>query len=243
MLKKKLIIFDFDGVIYDVTELQMQGVIDSATSALQMQRIIDSATSDLNVFETKVKLPSHDFLKKCWGISITQMTKLFIEKLYWSDDQAKLFLFHEKGKRDYFKNGLANNFHKLTAKIKDKSLNMAICSNRNSASFYNLAEKLHLDTDDFEFIILGDSLPDEIRKPDKRVLDPIFTKYTKNEVILIGDTILSDLETAINTQIDFIGISSILHSKSDFTNSFKRANGENNYLVLNKVSQLETLLS
>ncbi|HKK54516.1 MAG TPA: HAD-IA family hydrolase [Patescibacteria group bacterium] len=230
MKNKKLIIFDFDGVIYDATEMQMQ-------------RIIDSASLALNQFETKSKVPSHNFLKKYWGISILQMSQVFMEKLHWNKNEANLFLFYEKGKKDYFEDGLANSFHKLAVKIKDKGLNMAICSNRYSASFYKLAKELRLNIDDFEFIILGDSLLDGIRKPDKRVLDPIFRTYTKNQVILVGDTILSDLKTAINSKIDFIGISSILHSRLDFTESFKKAHIENDYFVLDKLSQLETLLT
>jgi HAD superfamily hydrolase (TIGR01549 family) len=229
MRKKKLFIFDFDGVIYDATELQIRRIIDSAKLALA-----DS--------KTKAIVPDHDFLKQCWGISIEQMSQLFIKRLNWNKNQANLFLFYERDKEDNFESGLANNFKPLTKKIKNKGINMAICSNRYSSSFYSLARKLSLEISDFEFIILGDSLKG-IKKPDKRVLSSVFTKYDREEVILIGDTILTDLATAINSRIDFVGISSILHSEKEFKQSFMKSKLDNKYFVLDQLSKLETLLS
>lgn len=228
-MKKKLVILDFDGVIYDVTKLQMEKIINSAKLAL-------------NGFEAKGNIPTYNFLKQCWGISIFQMTQEFIDKLYWNDDQANLFLYYERENKDKFVNhGLAHGFIPLINKLKKRGINISICSNRYSSSFFKLTRQLNLDITNFEFIILADSQKD-IKKPNKKVLDPILNKYKRDEVVLVGDTIRTDLETAINAKIDFIGISSVLHTKTEFKQSFRRAKLKNNYFVLNKLTEIETLL-
>jgi phosphoglycolate phosphatase-like HAD superfamily hydrolase len=229
MLQKKLIIFDFDGVIYDV-------------STLQMQRIINSAQSALECSTDKGILPHEKFLKAYWGMSITDMSQLFVDKLNWTLDQAKLFLDYEKNNNGFFPNGLASGYNELILKLKNAGINVAICSNRYTHSFYPLIKNLQVPEKDFEFIILGDTLKNGVKKPDKRVLDPVFIKYNKEEVVLIGDTLRSDFQTAVNANIDFIGISSILHSQHDFTRKFKTHVNGSTFLVLNEFKQLSEVL-
>ncbi|MCF7795001.1 HAD family hydrolase [Patescibacteria group bacterium] len=229
MLKKKLIIFDFDGVIYDATEYQIQ-------------RIIDSADLALKTFKTTAKIPCRNYLKGLWGKSMTQMAKLFIDQLNWTSEEAKLFLYFEKQNSGFFENALAVGYHNLVEKLKSTDVKIAICSNRYTNTFYNLLKNLQVSRDDFEFIILGDTLKDGIKKPDKRILDPILLKYNKEDVVLIGDTISSDFMTAVNAEIDFIGISSILHSQDDFNNKFKEHINGNSFLAINEFKQLNEIL-
>lgn len=229
MLRKKLIIFDLDGVIYPVTELQME-------------RIIDSSKEALSFFESeKGNVPTFEFLKAHWGVSIVQMAELFVDKLYWTDEQANVFLYQENKTNHYFKNGLASGFLELIKTLKEKGIKVAICSNRRTKSFYPLLKKMGLSKKYFSYIILSDSLEGGIKKPDKRVLDPILETYQKKDLVFVGDSLSADFQTAVNAGIDFVGISSILHKPKDFQKAFKaKANG-NTCLVLAHVNQLQEI--
>ncbi len=231
MIEKKLIIFDFDGVIYPVTKMQMQRIINSS------QTVQNSTT------EKKGDIPTTKFLKKIWGKPIIDMAQTFKKELNWSDNQINLFLNQESEKSHYFENGLAENFQDLVKSLKTSGLELAICSNRPSDSFYPLTEKLKINSKDFSTIILGDSCENNIKKPDKRVLDIVFERgYLQKEVILIGDSINADFQTAVNTQIDFVGIISVLHDEQDFLEAFKKTkNIKSNYLILNHINQLKDL--
>ncbi len=197
MKNKKLLIFDFDGVLVFSVHVTFECIIDVAK-------------------KLGVKFPGFRLIKACWGKNIhDDLFPKLAKELNWTFKQmeyVKESFLKENKKLIYPLPDSISDFLKKASEAKD----LAILSNRKLSSLIVCSHKLGIDLSLFKNIVCPQN---GLYKPDPKTFN-FFWKigYRPEETVFVGDSIIHDLSAAKNhiPSIDFVAISSGLHEKSEF---------------------------
>jgi len=196
MRKKKLILFDVDGVL----------LLSTDKSITLLCKIIKQAGLPLN---TKLIFDN-------WGHLFAEVLIPMLARAdNWPEFKTELVL--EKT-NEYFKSISFHSPEGLSAKFQDLSLagyKLGIVTNRDSDELRRAFVDASLEFDLFEVIKTSD---DGIYKPDPRVFDEALKTFKAKEIVFVGDSLICDLPAAYSGEqkIDFVGITSVIHKKKDF---------------------------
>jgi phosphoglycolate phosphatase-like HAD superfamily hydrolase len=198
MQEKELFIFDYDGVLVNSVGLTFKTIILSAE-------------------ELKIKAPSFSSLIKNWGVSFEDhLFPDLAKELAWSKQQKDqvLGLFLEKNRELIYP--LPSSINYFLNEMKRMGKDLAILSNRDLNSLVSHSFKSSLNLKVFTEIVCPNN---GLFKPDARIFDYFWRLgYSPKKTIFVGDSIRFDLTTANNhlPVIDFIAITSGLHTKKEF---------------------------
>jgi len=196
MRKKKLILFDIDGVL----------LLSTDKSITLLCKIIEQAGLEVN---TKLIFDN-------WGHLFAQvLIPMLAEADNWPDFKKELVL--EKT-TEYFKTISFHSPAGLSDKLKSLILTgykLGVVTNRDNDMLKRAFVDAGLDFDLFEVVKTSD---DGIYKPDPRVFDEALESFKAEEIIFVGDSMICDLPAAYNHQqkIDFVGITSAVHKREHF---------------------------
>ncbi|NCD00845.1 HAD family hydrolase [bacterium] len=235
-MKKKGLIFDFDGVIYCSTKASMEKVIKNAIIAVGEK-----------------KAPNMKLVKSFWGQSIYHMAESFSVYKRWNALDKKRFLEAHLNddsplEIDRIKQ---KEIIEMLYMFKDKGKNLYIVSNRQKKSLTVVAKDIDLDLSIFKEIVFGDTVKKNgrfITKPDPLVLCPILLTKDKEEskpitdFVLIGDSANYDFMLATRTNIDFVGVASLLHDSEEWKYYFLKHKLPNKKHLIENILDLKLII-
>ena len=152
-------------------------------------------------------------IKEHWGKPFTTLLRYL-----YKTDHIDIAMSYNIATRDMFPKKLFQGTLDTLRALKEKGKKLAILTSTTKASLTNDFELLGIDSDLFEFIQTEDDT--EYHKPHPRVMDPIKKWIEKNgidiqETVFIGDD-MRDLNTAKNTGVQFIGVTTGMTTPADF---------------------------
>lgn len=198
MKDKKLFIFDFDGVLVDSVEVTFCSIINAAKLV-------------------QVKTPSFQLLRENWGVSFERdLFPKLAKELSWTFMQQGHVLrcFLESNEKLIYP--LPEHLFDFLNQLKAEKKDLAILSNRTLETLIYRSHQHEIDLEIFKHLVCANN---GLAKPNPKVFDYFWEKgYKPKEAVFIGDSIKYDLEAAKNhkPEIDFLAVSSGLHSKSEF---------------------------
>jgi phosphoglycolate phosphatase-like HAD superfamily hydrolase len=235
-MNKKGLIFDFDGVLHPSTEATMKKIIKNATTAVG-----------------KKKTPSIELLKRFWGQPISNLAKgLAIYKKWTKANQKKFLETYAQNKE-----ALGINYQQqkkiiqLLHYFKNHGKDLYILTNRQRESLVKISKEIGLNLSLFKKIITGDTVKRDghfIRKPNPSILCSLVFNdgNKKNEpldsFVLIGDSINRDFPLAVQTELDFIGITSLLHNEEEWRYYFKKNNLPQKEHLITNILELKKII-
>lgn len=185
---KKLVIFDFDGTLFD----SLDDVV-----------ICFNRTLEIHGFPT---LTREEYLDVVGG-NIDEMVSLILKD---QNTHENIEIVKETYEKIYSASPKVNTLpfpktHELLKALQEKGFSLAINSNRSNNSLKYYADKCFSDID---FVAIEGHNPSYPSKPSpcgvKRIIRKL--KVTKDETIYVGDSI-TDIKTAQNAEIDCILVS------------------------------------
>ncbi len=238
-MEKKGIIFDWDGVLYPSTEQSMKKLINNATLALGEE-----------------KTPQLKLVKKLWGQSIYHMTKSFSIYLRWNSlDEERFLNLHLKDTTPLkIESEKMKKIIKMLHNFKEAGKDLHILSNRKRDSIAITAKDIGIDLKIFKTITGSNTLKKKngsynyICKPNPLILSPILFKNDNKgsanlkDFIFIGDSIDYDFILATQTNLDFVGIISLLHSEKAWKKVFKENKLPEKRFLVNNVLDLPLII-
>ena len=201
-MKKKFLIFDFDGVIVDSTMIGF--------------RKINKNLSGLNLPEV-----SENFLRKHWGKKADDLFSLVCEEVGASQEKKENFKMRDAYMLEEY--ALSSEVVAALSELQETNY-IGLLTSRTDNSLYNLANKIGLDLNMFDFIQTADRC--SYTKPDGSVFKPLLEwvralGFAASDVVYFGDTIDYDYAATQNCQprIDFVGVASGVNTVRDFLNA------------------------
>ena len=180
---KKLVIFDFDGTLFDSVE----DVIICFDKALEIHDF--------------PKLTRKEYFEVLGG-NIDEMVSLILRENNTSENIELIKNTYEKLYDESKKENTLPfpKMHDLLKILQEKDLLLAINSNRKTDSIKYYVDKFFMDVD---FVSIEGHSPDYPSKPNPYAVEMMRKKFdvTKDECIYIGDS-KTDINTANNAEID-----------------------------------------
>ncbi|MHA2087749.1 MAG: HAD family hydrolase [Promethearchaeota archaeon] len=206
--KYKGIIFDLDGVIYDITE-SIKKAVDDGIEKYQLSINRDEVMEEIahlieeiqNYPVPKILLNSYELLRVNFleGLS-------FFKKL-----RIAIFLFNQFNKYKEEESTIFKGIDQLISRLYDKKLNLAILTNNKSTYAEDVLEKFNL-TKYFNIIIGFNDVSETKPNPEGiiKILDQWGIK--KSEAIFIGD-MTTDIDAGKSANVKMVCVASGLAQK------------------------------
>ncbi len=206
--KYKGIIFDMDGVIFNISEA-IEKAVDDSVEKYEMNVNTDEIMEELahlieeiqNYPIPKILLNSYDLLQVRFLEGLSYFKKLRIA----------IFLFNQFNKYKDAESSIYTGIDELISKIYDKKLKLAILTNNKSQYAEEVLEKFNLNK--FFSTIIGFNEVSEV-KPSPEGIIKILDKWNikPSEAIFIGD-MTTDIEAGKSANVKMICVASGLAKK------------------------------
>lgn len=206
--KYKGIIFDMDGVIFNISEA-IEKAVDDSVEKYEMNVNTDEILEELahlieeiqNYPIPKILLNSYDLLQVRFLEGLSYFKKLRIA----------IFLFNQFNKYKDAESSIYTGIDELISKIYDKKLKLAILTNNKSQYAEEVLEKFNLNK--FFSTIIGFNEVSEV-KPSPEGILKIINKWDikQSETIFIGD-MTTDIDAGKSANVKMICVASGLAKK------------------------------
>ncbi|MFX1376100.1 MAG: HAD family hydrolase [Promethearchaeota archaeon] len=206
--KYKGIIFDMDGVIYNISEA-IEKAVDDSVEKYEMSVKTDEVMEELahlieeiqNYPVPKILLNSYDLLQVKFLEGLSYFKKL----------RVAIFLFNQFNKYKDDEASIYSGIDALIKKIYDKKLKLAILTNNKSQYAEEVLEKFNLTK--FFSTIIGFNEVSEVKPSPEGILKILdIWKIKPSEAIFIGD-MTTDIDAGRSANVKMVSVASGLAKK------------------------------